>query len=289
MKAIQYLVFILIIGSLVSCSHNLAPQGHYQSSSVIADGNASEWEMPLRFANKDYTFSYNITNDKKNIYIVLVSKDDEMEKRILRSGITIYFDPKGENNRKISLTYPERKNNSSNNLPRNGRPIIEDTSNTKHAMVLKSDTYDVKGFYELQDGQFSIKDKRSKIQLGLKTSVDSGLVYEAVIPINYVLENGLTDKALKKNFAIGIVVHENPLSQTRNSNSNYRNNNSGVQPRVSIGGGFGGFGYGGARMGLGMGMGGGGMRNQRNNNQQDNSNRAEEILWYQFRFTTSAN
>lgn len=287
MKMIKYLLFFLSTIIFVSCSHNLAPQGHYQTESVIADGNADEWKMPLRFANKDYTFSYNITNDKKNIYIVVVSKDDEMEKRILRSGITIYFDPKGENNKKTSITFPERKNNNSNNLPRNGRPIIEDTSNTKHAMVLKSDTYDVKGFYELQDGQFSIKDKRSKIQLGLKANVDSGLVYEAVIPINYVLENGLTNKALKKNFAIGIIVHENLISQTRNNNNN--RNNSGVQPRVSIGGGFGGFGYGGARMGLGMGLGGRGMRNQRNNNQQDNSNQAEEILWYQFRFTTSAN
>lgn len=283
---IRYLFFFLSSITLVSCSHNMAPQGHYQSSAVVADGNAGEWEMPLRFANKDYTFSYNITNDKKNIYIVVVSKDDEMEKRILRSGITIYFDPKGENNKKTSLTFPERKAGNTNNLPRNGRPIIEDTSNTKHAMVLRSDTYDVKGFYELEDGQFSVKDKRSKIQLGLKTSVDSGLVYEAVIPINYVLENGLTDRAIKKNFSIGIVVHENPISQTRNNNNR---NNSVVQPRVSIGGGFGGFGYGGARMGLGMGIGGGGMRNQRNTNQQNNSNQAEEIMWYQFRFTTSAN
>lgn len=268
----------------VSCTHNLAPQGHYQSSAVVADGNASEWEMPLRFANKDYTLSYNITNDKKNIYIVVVSKDDEMERRILRSGITIFFDPKGENNRKISLTYPERKTGVPNINPRNGRPIIADTANTKHALVLKSDTYDVKGFYELQDGRFSIKDKRSKIQLGLKTDVDSGLVYEAAIPINYVLENGLIDKVLKKNFSIGIVVHDNVLAANRRM-GNANGNNSGIRPRISIGGGFGGFGYGGIGMGVGM---GGGMRRQ-NINDPNNDVQPEEILWYQFRFTTSAN
>ncbi|MDE3145180.1 MAG: hypothetical protein KGL19_13565 [Bacteroidota bacterium] len=283
MKMIRNLFFFFIIIVFVSCSHNLAPQGHYQNSAVVADGNANEWEMPLRFANKDYTLSYNITNDKKNIYIVVVSKDDEMEKRILRSGITIFFDPKGENNRKISLTYPERKSNNVTSLPRNGRPIIADTSNTKHAMVLKSDTYGVRGFYELQDGQFSIKDKRSKIQLGLKTSVDSGLVYEAVIPVNYVLENGLTDKVLKKNFSIGIVVHANAIDANRRMGNN-NGNNSGVRPRISIGGGFGGFGYGGIGMGVGM---GGGIR--RRNNTDPNNMQPEEIMWYQFRFTTSAN
>ncbi|HEX3024188.1 MAG TPA: hypothetical protein VHP12_03165 [Chitinophagaceae bacterium] len=284
MKTNGYFFFVLTSVLFIACTHNLAPQGQYQNTSVIADGNAGEWAMPLRFANKDYTLSYNITNDKKNIYVVIVSKDDEMQRRILRSGITIYFDPKGENNRKISLTYPERKTGAPNINPRNGRPIIDDTSNTKHALVLKSDTYDVKGFYELQDGQFSIKDKRSKIQLGLKTDVDSGLVYEAVIPINYILENGLTDKALRKNFSIGIVVHENVFAANRRT-GNYNDNNSGVRPRISIGGGFGGFGYGGIGMGVGM---GGGMRRQ-NNNDQNNNAQPEEIMWYQFRFTTSAN
>lgn len=290
MKLVPYLFVMLFI---ISCAHNDAPQGHYQSLPVTADGYANEWQMPLRFTNKDYTMSYNITNDKKNIYIVVVSKDDEMERRILRSGITLYFDAKGENNKNVSLTFPERKISNTNSAPRNGKPIVNDTSNTnntKHAMVLQSDTYDVKGFYELENGQFSVKDKRSKIQLGIKTNVDSGLVYEAIIPINYVLENGLTSKALRKNFSIGIVVHNDiGNSAGRNQNNYVAHNNAGlVQPRVSVGGGFGGFGMGGARMGIGMG-GGGSHRQGNYNNQENRSGQTEELLWYQFRFTDKAN
>ena len=106
MKNVKLLSYLFTILFIASCAHNDAPQGHYQSSPVTADGYANEWQMPLRFANKDYTMSYNITNDKKNIYIVVVSKDDEMERRILRSGITLYFDAKGENNKNVSLTIP---------------------------------------------------------------------------------------------------------------------------------------------------------------------------------------
>ncbi len=291
MKTIKYLLFFSITIVFISCSRNLAPQGHYQSSPVIADGNANDWQLPLRFANKDYSYTYNITNDKKNIYIIIMSKDEYKEQQILKSGVTIYFDPKGETNKKISLTYPERKSNNYTKTGTLTRYNTNDSSNSMKILVVQSDTYNAQGFMNLENGQYGIKDKKSKIQVALKASIDSGLVYEAVIPINYVLENGLDDKRLKKNFTIGIVVHENSISQTRNNNNNNAGNrSSGIQPRVSVGGGIGGFGMMGGRMGMGMGVGGGGMRGGRNNNQQQNTKAAEEeTVWYQFRFTTQAN
>jgi hypothetical protein len=155
-------------------------------------------------------------------------------------------------------------------------------------LIQESETYGVKGFYELEDGQFSIKDKRSKVQLGMRISLDSGLVYEAVIPINYLIENGLTDKSLRKTFSIGIMVHSIANNSQRNGNNEYASRSgSGIQPRVSIGAGFGGFGIGGG--GIGIGMGGGGMRRRGNyNNQENNPLQPEETLWYQFRFSTKA-
>ena len=283
MKAIRYILPLFLMGFLLSCAHNDAPQGHYQTLPVTADGNASEWQLPLRFTNKDYTLSYNVTNDKKNIYVVMITSDDEMQHRILKSGVTIYFDVKGENNKNVSFSFPERRISNSNPVPRNGRPILPDTLNNKHSLVQQADVYNVKGFFELEDGQFSVKDKRSKIQLGLKTSADSGLVYEAAIPLNYVLENGLTAKNLRRNFSIGIVVHEDEISFKKSQN-NYVANNNGVvvQPRVSVGAGFGGFGMGGIGIGIG-----GGMRRQGNyNNQQNNARPTEETEWYQFRFSS---
>jgi len=283
----RYILPFFFTALLLSCAHNDAPQGHFQALPVTADGNPSEWQLPLRFTNKAYTLSYNVTNDKKNIYIIMMTNDDDMQHRILRSGVTIYFDSKGENNKNVSLTFPEKKVNNSNPAQRNGRPILPDTLSNKHSLVQQSDVYNVKGFFELEDGQFSVKDKRSKIQLGLKTNADSGLVYEAVIPINYVLENGLTTKSLRRNFSIGIAVHEDAGNSFNRNQNNYvaHNNGSVVQPRVSVGGGFGGFGMGGVGIGIG-----GGMRRQGNyNNQQNNTRQTEETEWYPFRFADKVN
>jgi len=283
MKAIRFILPFFFAAFLLSCAHNDAPQGHYQTLPVAADGNISEWQLPLRFTNKDYTLSYNVTNDKKNIYIVMITNDDEMQHRILKSGVTIYFDAKGENNKNVSLSFPERKLSNTNPVPRNGKPILPDTLNNKHSLVQQADVYNVKGFFELEDGQFSVKDKRSKIQLGLKTTADSGLVYEAVIPLNYVLENGLTAKNLKRNFSIGIVVHDDAGNSFKRQQNNYvAHNNAAVVPRVSVGAGFGGFGMGGVGIGIG-----GGMRHSGNyNNQPNNSVNQEEVMWYQFRFSS---
>ena len=280
MRISKHILFILLIVILVSCSQNMTPQGHYQSTQIVVDGNTNDWTLPLRLSNKDYTLSYNISNDNNNIYIIVMSKDEHIQQRILKSGLTIYFDPKGENNKTISLTYPEKKTSSNSN----GNPTNYDSLskvNTLNLLVLNSDAYDAEGFYTVENGQYAVNDKKNKIRMALKASIDSGLVYEIAIPISYVLENGLTAKALKKTFSIGINVHPDASSARRSNNNNQDgNNNSGFRPSMRMGGGFGG-------MGMGGGMRGGGGRRQ-GNSQQD-SQPAEEKLWYQFRFPTQAN
>jgi hypothetical protein len=285
MNTLKHALIYSALLAMVSCSKNLAPVGHYQSTPVVADGNASDWELPLRFSNKDYTVSYNFTTDKKNVYLIVISKDEAMEQRILKSGITVYFDPKGETNKKISLTFPEHKSGRGARATHNSDSVTTTSmmipqSADLNMLVYKSDTYDAEGFFNLENGQYGIKDKRSKIQIGLSVSADNGLVYEAIVPINYLLADGLTAKNLKKNFSAGIVIHSDVTAPKRNTNTG--SNNSGMSPRISMGG-MGGMGMG--RMGMGMGMGGGSRGYRNTNNQQTETKPADEPLWYQFRFT----
>src|SRR5580704_552153 len=100
---------VLAFIAFAACSPKLAPAGHYQDSPVTADGIPSEWKMPLRFTNSAYTMQYNVTNDDQNIYVAVSSYDDITQLRILRSGMTIYFDPKGKKNKEISIHFPVRK------------------------------------------------------------------------------------------------------------------------------------------------------------------------------------
>ena len=46
-----YFILFLSVFTL-NCSPKLAPQGLFKSTPVVADGNADDWTLPLRFSNE---------------------------------------------------------------------------------------------------------------------------------------------------------------------------------------------------------------------------------------------
>jgi hypothetical protein len=276
-------LLILFISSfyISSCSSKMAPEGHYQDTPVVADGNAADWQLPLRFSNEKYTFQYNVTNDNKFLYICILSTDPTTQNRILKDGMTIYFDPKGKKKTDISLAYPTRQVNDRNSYNgyrnRNGNPIRpENTDSVKNTLIQQSSFFVTKGFVNIENGQFGIHDRSSHIQVGLKLNDDSLLVYEAVVPINLVNGN-LSAKKASKNFSIGIALNAVPGTGGANNNS----------PRPSFGGG----GMRGGMMGGGMMRGGFGGGGGRNYNSQRTTTQAvkEEDTWYEFRLAGKGN
>jgi len=99
-----------------SCSHQLAPPGHYQNEPITIDGNINDWVLPLRFSNADYTMHYSVTNDDKNIYICVYSKSQTWQRRMLKSGMSIYFDSKGEKNKTCALIFPIKKTSGASDM-----------------------------------------------------------------------------------------------------------------------------------------------------------------------------
>jgi hypothetical protein len=260
--------------ALAGCAHKLAPQGHYQTTPVVADGIPNDWSLPLRFSNASYTFQYNITNDNKNIYVCILSRDETTMLRMLRAGMTIYFAPKGDKSKDISLHYPLRKQpDPANFRNRNGEPLtnsgapLTNTSNNawKEELLSQSDYYGTTGFAGIENGQFGLNDSvKSPIRVAMKLNLqDSMLVYEAIIPIRNILNNDLSGRSPKKPFSVGVLL--NTLSVVPGA--------SDTPPR-SYGGGRG--------LGLGvrgMGGGGGGRRYASDHTPAVK----EEVNWYQFR------
>lgn len=250
---------------LTACTHKLAPVAHYQETPVVADGNPDDWSLPLRFANADYTLQYNITNDNRNIYICIISRNDPTIIRMLRAGITLYFDPKGQTDRGISLHYPLRKPPEPAVRDRDQEPLVAAIdSGWKAELLRQSDAYGTTGFIGIDNGQFGVKDNKSPIRVRMHlNNHDSLLVYEAIVPIaNLLGPGGYGNRPQKKAFSIGVVL--NTPSGLRNlENSRHR---------------------GGRGLGLGMNglhMGGG---HRNNGNDGNNPPVREDASWYQFRF-----
>jgi hypothetical protein len=251
-----------------SCSHKITPAGHYQSTPVVADGIPNDWTLPLRFADAGYTLQYNVTNDKKNIYVCVLSHDEQTIIRMLRAGITVYFDPKGQTGRDISLHYPLRKQPDPNLRNRNGEPLTNQTdSGWKNELLQQSDSYGTTGFTGIENGQFGVSDTKSPIRVAMQlNNHDSLLVYEAIIPINNILGSDLSSRSPKKTFSVGIVL--NTPSGQNAATPSHRN--------------------GGGSRGLGLGMNGmhmgGRSRNYNSNN--DAPPLREDANWYAFRLVS---
>jgi hypothetical protein len=198
---------------VVGCSPKLAPPGHYQDSTVIADGNPNDWTLPLRFSNASFTMQYNVTNDGKNLYVCVSSGTVSTQLRILRSGMTIYFDPKGEKNKNISIHFPIQKRpdpGSETHVRGNGSSGYNAGPQLQE-LLLQSDYYNTTGFLDMENGQFAVADTKAPIRVAIKfNNDDSLLVYEAIIPIKNILGPDWVSRVAKKNFSVGVFIDATP-------------------------------------------------------------------------------
>jgi hypothetical protein len=270
--AAKTLPFVLTLSlCLAACSHKMAPVGHYQTTPVVADGIPDDWTLPLRFANANYTLQYNVTNDNRNIYICALSRDEQTMLRMLRAGITVYLDPKGQNGRNISLHYPLRKQPDPNVRDRNGEPLTnQNDSSFRQELLEHSDSYGTTGFSGIENGQFAVGDTKSPIRVAIQFSHhDSLLVYEAIIPIVNVFGADLSSRNPKKPVSIGVVLNT-PSGQTVAGSQRHNGGGRGI-------------GVNGMHFG---GNGGGSSRRNYNANPDDPPIR-EDANWYLFRLATT--
>ncbi|MCD0489313.1 hypothetical protein LPB86_13815 [Pedobacter sp. MC2016-14] len=80
----------------------LAPAG------IRIDGKNLEWNNTFEANNKRTDLSYSMTNDQKNLYLVIKSTDMTNNSKIMAGGITLSINPDGKKKEKesITLTYP---------------------------------------------------------------------------------------------------------------------------------------------------------------------------------------
>jgi hypothetical protein len=234
----RWYAFVLLSGIILifGCSSKLAAPGHYQDNSIVVDGNMNDWKLPLRFSNPEYNMEYEVTNDNRNMYVCVYSKDASIQKRILKSGMIIYFDRKGEKNKTMSLVFPVKKPvdpaTQGNNEPIRYTNYITQTNQLIH----QSDYYNTTGLLNMENGQYALDSKINLLQLAIKFNTDSSLIYEAAIPIKYLLGTDLRAGFKPQNFSVGIVVNNNSGQNRTNGNRPHNSYGGGGMKMHGMGG-----------------------------------------------------
>ena len=109
---LQLLTGLLVAGTIISTQAqkvtDLQEVSIYAPQLTKADGRNSEWASATFAQNKSTGISYLISNDDKNLYLVVKSTEVGNNTKIMAGGITFSINPDGKKKEKesISLTYP---------------------------------------------------------------------------------------------------------------------------------------------------------------------------------------
>jgi len=290
---LSFLFFTIMLFS--NCSPKQYEIGRYQNDPILADGDASDWGLPLRFGSEEGSLQYSITNDKENFYISVATNNQQTQMSILRAGLKICFDPKGNKSTNMALIYPYKDPMEAGPRGRNENKKT-DPNLIKQKMIMDADIFSTIGFMNMENRIYDLKDT-SHFKVGMNFDKYNNLVFEAIVPVKNVITTPINFKKAPS-ISIGIIINNFAMGGARpnggGEGSNYRGGGEGMGGGMRGGGmggggmrgGGGGMGGGGMRGG-GGGMGGGGMRGGGMRSGGDNNYANKQIVnWYQFKLAT---
>jgi hypothetical protein len=254
---------IISICLFVSCSSKIYDSSGWQSQKVTVDGKINEWSNPLRFYDQQTGISYNISNDRNNIYFAASISNEFLQTKILRSGLEFRIDTLGKKSFGVSFKYPigilaitELKPN--NPPAKEGFEKGQERSSFKLKLLAEATEMQLVGFKPRLGKIISLSvPNNAGISAAINFDASGIMNYEAVIPFSTFYRSELISADSGKVFNFQIKV--NPLANSGNASGNSSGMRGGGMRGGGGGGGMrsGGMGGGGMR---GGGMGGGGMR-----------------------------
>jgi hypothetical protein len=222
----------------------------WQTTPLVIDGNDDDWVKPLRFNAQKEKLAYNITSDQENVYIQLTSKDEQTQEKIMKGGLTVWFNNRAEMNdeRAAGISFPT----GTEGRRRQGAPISgrAATGNDKEAALGGLGDYRLFGFTSenaIQSYKYG-EPSDEGVAVNLNFNSEGDLVYEAKVPLKALYPKITNGSYANKNLAVGFYIEGIPPQPGERGNG-------GGGGGVSIGGGFGMGSFGGSGMGVSIGSG----------------------------------
>ena len=170
-------------------------------TSVVDSTDASD--DLFRYGDTESKVRYYVTNDTEFLKVKFNTAESPSIAKILRTGLTIYFDVKGKKKKdvfvqypleqKVKLTQADMPKMSSSKSP---TPMIDSGK-------LLSELTGLALFESYKEEKnFSVLDSKSDIKIAITANSNSEITYELIIPISRITNGGLNSLS---NLSIGIV------------------------------------------------------------------------------------
>jgi hypothetical protein len=273
MQQLSLYLGALILGvTMASCSSGNLIQSLPQTKPIVVDGDASDWQLPLAFYDKETKLSFSVSNDSTTLYFCFEAFDQDLQTKIVRGGLQIYFDTNGGTSKDISMLYPI-PSTLPRTEPQSGGGYGSSSDNFDPIGALRRNFYrsmhnelQLTGFLPPAAGLVPLKNAFGiEVRINWDT-INNVLNYEAAIPFSTFYKRKLASadsaKIIGLTFTVNGVGHgsgkrQKQPDETAGGDGNYPGAGGGAG---GMGGGVGGMGGAGGMGGGGMGHGGGGHR-----------------------------
>jgi len=264
-------LFSIAVFTIFSCSsskHSKTKRlpGNWQVSPITIDGSDKDWPSPYPEYDEKAMLGYAVSNDNENIYITVETGDPATQLKILREGLTVWIDRKGEKEEVTAINYPiptatgETEHKLRQRLAQdgNGQQGLGTDRLQKQRMELEDKVraalagakeFSLQGFKSC-NLQFPIMEMDTcgiVVRIGLDSTNE--LIWEAKVPFkSFYFKPAITraDKGKTISVCFETTAMKRPAGQ--GGGGTHGPSGGGFRPSVGFGG-----------MGMGMGMGGGGM------------------------------
>lgn len=101
----------------------------WRDGDIVANGSDSEWQFVPQYYDEKRPVSIRVTNDAEALYLCITTSDEAIKRHLRMAGLTLWFDPMGENERVFGIHLPGDESRASRQRPRPGAgrvPSAED-------------------------------------------------------------------------------------------------------------------------------------------------------------------
>jgi len=100
-------LFLFLASGFIACTtvKTFTTQSRPPERQVAIDGRSDDWAGNL-FIVEDEGITLGFLNDKNNLYICLRAEEMSIRGQIMRSGLTVWFDPQGGKKKTLGIKFP---------------------------------------------------------------------------------------------------------------------------------------------------------------------------------------
>jgi hypothetical protein len=180
---VKYFLSILLLAVLVQLNaQKEITYSDLADSSIVADGDVSDWRQPFRYYDGALKLEFSIRNNAEYFFLCLRTSDDMTQMRMLNAGLE--FTVNTGKKTYATIIFPlQRDHNSAQPgefLTRDKQQHIDRTQ-IKRLMVSEIKTMKLKGFKGLPDGIYGIQTPEG-IKAGMGIDSTGALVAEYQVP-----------------------------------------------------------------------------------------------------------